>query len=311
MAVLATIQSIVEHSAWAVEIFNFVLADGASFNLSFFGWFKMIPDQSFMTFATVDNSVGFFTGVAFSLRSHPFGELVKTYVRAVVGASTELKVVLARKAWDGLEEAELLSLQTSAAERARDISSPLFATRASDSFTWGERFEMVFRLLAGGADREYQFLLAAAAIVATVPLVNHSRFIQFELAAAGTGEIFEGKLALFLFAGDHLPHGVVRGLFVEDGLAGGLGAEEEKHLFLAHGAGDFLTEVGFLEEDGGIFLEALRALVQFPEDEAAFGVADIGGEDAVGELAIGYAFALGADRVLHSLVYLLSKKSQS
>ena len=82
-------------------------------------------------------------------------------------------------------------------------------------------------------------------------------------------------------------------------------------MFLAHGAGDFLTEVRFLEESGGIFLEALRALVQFPEDEAAFGVADIGGEHTVGELAVGYAFALGADRVLHSLVYLLSKKSQS
>ena len=41
-------------------------------------------------------------------------------------------------------------------------------------------------------------------------------------------------------------------------------------------------------------------MVQFPEDEAALGVADKGGEHAVGELAVGYAFAFGADRLLHA-----------
>ena len=54
-----------------------------------------------MAFATVDNSVGFFAGVAFSLRSHSLGELVETDVRAVVGASAEFEVLLARKTGDG------------------------------------------------------------------------------------------------------------------------------------------------------------------------------------------------------------------
>ena len=186
-----------------------MLADGASLNLSFLGWFKLIPEQSFMTFSAINNSIWFLACVAFSLRSHPLGELVETDSRAVVGAPAELEALLARIAGDGLEEAELLSFQTSAAERTRHVFSPLFATRASYPFAGGEWLKMVFRLPTGRADREYQLLLAAVAIVTAVSLVNYFLRIKFELAAAGTGEIFEGKLALFLLAGDDLAHGVV------------------------------------------------------------------------------------------------------
>lgn len=131
-------------------------------------------------------------------------------------------------------------------------------------------------------------------------LINGLALDDLHLPSTRTGQSF--VLMLALLASINFSHSVGLGSLKEQAPAFRLGTTEVIHRVMAVGAGDFLPEIGFFEDDGLRWVLAVGTHVEGPENVATVFVADVSGEGpACDAVDLGGSLAFGAKDLVCAL----------
>lgn len=202
----------------------------------------------------------------------------------------------------GIAKHKFLARQGFSAFGARDVFPPQFAVSASDSISYIYFIDMIFEGFTAWTDCESKLLFTAFAFKFIMPFKNSLMLIEDILPTTNATDQFERERAGD--ARDIRSHPIVVLLLVEQFQTILLGAAKIVHGMVAVGAGDDLSEIRFVQEDGLVGLFAVGADPQSPELVSTGLVADMGGEGLAHALGIlGGLLAFRAYCITHLYIY--------